>query len=55
MMKKNIFLLGLALLAYGFLFTQNVFASGGSDGFSKSQNSLQEFKRRYNEIVESIF
>ena len=57
LMNKKHFLIVLSLLTFGILLAQNVFAFGSmdfevgvSDGFSGSQNSLQIFKQRFNEI-----
>jgi len=51
-MNKKYLRFILALIACGFLFSQNIFAIGSSDGYSGSQNSLQEFKRRLVEIMD---
>jgi len=49
-MNKRILIYVLSVFCFFTLFTQNVFAGGGSEGFSKSQNSLQDFKKRFTEI-----
>ena len=38
------------VFVFGFLFVQSVVASGGSDGYSGSRGTIQEFKRRFTEI-----
>ena len=44
-----------ALFTYGFLFAQSIIAGGlYDDGFSGSQNSLQVFRNRFNEIKNDI-
>ena len=49
-MNKSIFIHCLVFVLLGFLCIQNIEAAGAREGFSGSQNSLQEFKRRFSEI-----
>jgi hypothetical protein len=48
-MNKKTFCFGLVLFVFGSFFIQSIFAGEG-DGYSGSQNSLQEFKRRFVEM-----
>jgi hypothetical protein len=43
-------MLFLSIFACGILFTQNIFANGGSEGFSGSAYNMEEFKSRFTEI-----